>query len=83
MSKSMKKPMNFFPHFNQNKIVDKDDSPDYFIDGTNLFANNDNSDWNIFIPTFKKDDYQFDGELCNSGFKKYYDFSGPQGTKRN
>lgn len=50
----MKKPMNFFPHFNQNKEAGKDDSPDYFIDGTNLFANNDNSDWNIFIPNFDK-----------------------------
>jgi len=56
---------------------------DYFINGTNLFSNNEKSDWNIFIPTFGKDDYQFDGELCNSGFKKYYDFTGPQGTKKN
>jgi hypothetical protein len=43
------------------------------IDGTNLFKNDEKTDWNIFIPTFNKEDYQFDGELCSSGYKKYYD----------
>ena len=77
--------MNFFPHFqiNPTKIAKKDDNgklteedvetQNYLIDGTNLFKNDEKTDWNIFIPTFNKDYYQFDGELCSSGYKKYYD----------
>jgi hypothetical protein len=81
----LKKPINFFPHFQNNitKITKEDEKgnksekevpiQNYLIDGTNLFKNDDVTDWNIFIPTFNKDDYQFDGELCSSGYKKYYD----------
>ena len=77
--------MNFYPHYHQNMVKDnqggEEISPNYVIDGTNLFANEDNCDWNIFIKTFNKDDYQFDGELCNTGFKKYYD-PPQQGQRR-
>lgn len=38
-----------------------------------MFANSDDNDWNIVIPTFKKEDYQFDGQLCNTGYKKFYE----------
>jgi hypothetical protein len=55
--------------------------PNYVIEGTNLFSNDDTCDWNIFIKTFTKEDYQFDGELCNTGYKKYYD-SPTQGKRR-
>ena len=81
LSKNLKKPINFFPHFKSNptQITKEDGTKDevqiqnYLIDGTNLFKNDEVSDWNIFIPTFDKSDYQFDGELCSSGYKKYYD----------
>jgi hypothetical protein len=56
--------MNFFPHFHQNKPKTGgigDSNPDYVINGTNLFSNDGISDWNIFLPTFGKEDYQFDG----------------------
>lgn len=45
--------MNFFPHYSNQG----EDRPDYFIDGTNLFRNGEDTDWNLIIPTFKKDDY--------------------------
>lgn len=48
-----KTPMNFIPHYNN---LDKN-RQDYYIEGTNLFRNEDGTDWNIIIPTFKKNDY--------------------------
>jgi hypothetical protein len=56
----LKKPINFFPHFQNNitKITKEDGTKDevqiqnYLIDGTNLFKNDDVTDWNIFIPNF-------------------------------
>ena len=71
---SNRDPINFYPHYS----TQEGERPDYFIDGTNLFANSDDRDWNIVIPTFKKDDYQFDGQLCNTGYKKFYETT-PEG----
>lgn len=48
-----KTPMNFIPHYNN---LDKN-RQDYYIEGTNLFRNEEGTDWNIIIPTFKKNDY--------------------------
>ena len=80
LNKNKKTKMNFYPHYKHQGQTGtdqegnvSDERPDYLIDGTNLFSNSEQADWNIIIPTFFADDYQFDGQLCNTGFKKYYE----------
>jgi hypothetical protein len=55
--------VNFYPNYSNGD--------DYFINGTHLFTNNERSQVNIEIPTLKDTDYQFRGQLCSSGYKKY------------
>ena len=45
----------------------------YKIEGTHLFTNHSNSiiPWNIEIKPFTQEEYQFKGELCNTGYKIY------------
>jgi hypothetical protein len=45
----------------------------YKIEGTHLFTNHKDAtiDWNIEIMPFTEDEYQFKGELCNTGYKLY------------
>jgi hypothetical protein len=56
--------MNYYP------LIPADN---YKIEGTHLFTNHngDTIDWNIEIKPFTEDEYQFKGELCNTGYKLF------------
>jgi hypothetical protein len=45
----------------------------YKIEGTHLFTNHNNAiiNWNIEIKPFTSQEYQFKGELCNTGYKVF------------
>ena len=58
------KPINFYPLIPENN---------YKIEGTHLFANHNNAvvNWNLEIRPFKNDEFQFKGEICNTGYRIY------------
>jgi len=56
--------LNFYPLIPENNFK---------IEGTILFSNHVSGavDWNLELKPFAHGDYQFRGELCNTGFRIY------------